>query len=372
MTENSTREKAVVSKPGWGAVRWADLSISDASNSWIYAQSDTKNESKSIGLTSLLQKNIKLNDSINEYQSGKTIKEASTVKVPNRGFLTINSSETNNQVKLEKSNLSQYLSKVSSEDYEGIEEGHNIENQEFRFGEGTFTGNLTDSSKTDHAIKCLIQDANLNTPKLFGSLPQILNKHSNINKKRIKDHTENSGDSENVNLNSELQIDQDTIYKKIKHSNTNTCTIENFKIGKETNQNTVHEKSTQKKSNNQLSTPRRIKSNTSKSPILGTPKTPQIGSGRNNDPSVDGPASSNIDWNKRISSRLFQIAIGKGTRAYQNFLKLKPRKEDRETNDPQTPNAHIRCPQKQFTDQLNHWRKSLHQYDDFDSNILEL
>ncbi|CUV06579.1 unnamed protein product [Cryptosporidium hominis] len=372
MTENSTREKTVVSKPGWGAVRWADLSISDASNSWIYTQSDTKNESKSIGLTSLLQKNIKLNDSTSEYQYRKTNKE-NKEKMPNRGFLTINGAETNIEPKLEISNLPQYLGKVNNENFEAIEKGQNIESQEFRFGEGTFTGGLTDISKSDQAIKFLIQDANLNMPKVFGDLPQILNNNSSTNKKRSKDHTENSEYSENINFNYELQVDEDKICKKIKHSKTSTSAAEGSKLGKETNQNAVYERCAQKKTTNQLSTPRRISNSTSKSPKGGTPKTPQISSsGRNNDLSIDGTASSNIDWNKRISSRLFQIAIGKGTRAYQNFLKLKPRKEDREPNDPQTPNAHTRCPQKQFTDQLNQWRKSLHQYDDFDSNILEL
>ncbi|KAK9171978.1 Histone RNA hairpin-binding protein [Cryptosporidium meleagridis] len=373
MTENSTREKTVVSKPGWGAVRWADLSISDASNSWIYTQSDTKNESKSIGLTSLLQKNIKLNDNSSEYQCRQTIK-GNKEKMSNRGFLTINDAETNIERKLETSNIPQCLGKVSNENYEAIKKDRNVESQEFRFGEGTFTGGITDISKSDQAIKCLIQDANLNMPKVFGDLPQILNNASNINKKRSKDHAENSENNENINFNSELQNDQDKIYKKIKHSKTSTSATEGSKLTKETNQNSVYERCTQKKlSTNQLSTPRRISNSTSKSPKRGTPKTPQISSsGRNNDLSIDGTASSNIDWNKRISSRLFQIAIGKGTRAYQNFLKLKPRKEDREPNDPQTPNAHARCPQKQFTDQLNQWRKSLHQYDDFDSNILEL
>ncbi|OII73049.1 histone mRNA hairpin-binding protein [Cryptosporidium ubiquitum] len=374
MTENSTREKSVVSKHGWGAVRWADLSISDASNSWIQTQSDTKNESKSIGLTSLLQKNIKLNDSISEYQGKKTIKE-STIKVKNRGFLTINSTETNNEIGFEKSDFSSSLGRVGSKNYEEIEKDQNIESQEFRFGEGTYPGSLTDISQTDQTIKCLIQDANLNSPKVFGSLPQILTKDSyNNNKKRIKDYNEKPEDSENINFNSETQIDQLTIYKKVKHSKTNTCTTENPKLSRETNQNAINERNTQKKMlSNQLSTPKRQKNILVKSPIVSTPKTPQFNSShRNNDFSVDISASSNIDWNKRISSRLFQIAIGKGTRAYQNFLRLKPRKEDREPNDPQTPNAHIRCPQKQFTDQLNQWRKSLHQYDDLDSSILEL
>lgn len=373
MTENYTREKAVVSKPSWGAVRWADLSISDASNSWIHTQNDTKNESKSIGLTSLLQKNIKLNDSINEYQSGKTIKE-NTTKVKNRGFLTINSTEADCENEVKKSSFSKSLDGVSSENYKENEKNQNIESQEFKFGEGTYTGSLNDISQTDQAIKCFIQNANLNSPKVFGSLPQVLSKDSNNKKKRIKDYNEKSEDIENNNFNSEVQIDQTTMYKKIKHSKMNTCTTETTKINGETNQNFIHERNVQKKLPvNQLSTPKRQKKILNKSPIMGTPKTPQLSSSnRNNDLSIDSAASSNIDWNKRISSRLFQIAIGKGTRAYQNFLRLKPRKEDREPNDPQTPNAHIRCPQKQFTDQLNQWRKSLHQYDDLDSSILEL
>lgn len=374
MAENNTREKVAASKPCWGSVRWADISISDASNSWIYTQGDTKNESKSVGLTSLLQKNIKLNDSYSEFHGGKTIvNETSTFKVPNKGFLTANCKTTDNKDRCEEPNLSQSSGIVSSESYEGIEKGQETENEEIRFGEGMYQGSLCDSNQISQAIKSLIQSASLGTPKIFGDSPQNINKDPANNKKRIKDYTESPEDIENVNINSEIQDNRTTIFKKIKHSKINVCTTEPSKPNREIGQITIQERNTQKKvPSSQLSTPRRTKNTQSKSPSIDTPKTPPYSNSNRNDSSIEHTVSSNVDWNKRISSRLFQIAIGKGTKAYQNFLKLKPKKEDREASDPQTPNAHIRCPQKQFTDQLNQWRKSLHKYDDPDSNVLEL
>ncbi|KAJ1614771.1 putative histone mRNA hairpin-binding protein [Cryptosporidium canis] len=374
MAEN-TCEKAVASKPCWGAVRWADLTVSDASNSWIYNQSDTKNESKSIGLTSLLQKNIKLNDSSNEFICKEpAASEGGAIKVPNRGFLTTNCLTTLSYDKSKEPNLSQDQNKVSSESYDRIKKNQGIESEEIKFGDEKFKSGLIDTNRSDQSIKGLIQSASLNTPKIFGDLPPNTSKCHSNNKKRTKDDTENSEDSENININSEIQVNQVTIFKKIKHSKTSAFTSDHLKIKKsENNQNMMQERNSQKKiSSNQHSTPRRTKNISNKSPLVGTPKTPQFNGNSRSESSVDHASSSNVDWNKRISSRLFQIAIGKGTRAYQNFLKLKPKKENRDPNDPQTPNAHVRCPQKHFTDQLNQWRKSLHQYDDPDSCALEL
>lgn len=374
MAENNTREKVAASKPCWGAVRWADISISDASNSWIYTQGDTKNESKSAGLTSLLQKNIKLGDSYNEFHGGEAaVSEGSTLKVSNRGFLTVNCRTTNNKDKCEEPNSTQSSGIVNSESYERLEKSQETENEEIRFGEGMCQGSICDSGQINQEIKSLIQNASLNAPNIFGDIPRQINKDSTNNKKRIIDHTENPEDIENVNINNEVRDNRATIFKKIKHSKLNACATEILKSNREINQITTQERTTQKKvPSSQLSTPRRTKNNQSKSPSIGTPKTPPFSNSSRNDSSTEHNTSSNVDWNKRISSRLFQIAIGKGTKAYQNFLKLKPKKEDREPSDPQTPNAHIRCPQKQFTDQLNQWRKSLHKYDDPDSNALGL
>ncbi|KAL8435960.1 hypothetical protein ACSSS7_002101 [Eimeria intestinalis] len=68
------------------------------------------------------------------------------------------------------------------------------------------------------------------------------------------------------------------------------------------------------------------------------------------------------EWQRRESARLKDIAIGKATAGYRNFLK-QVGTERRSDGDPMTPDAKLRCSKAQFQRAYQKWRKQLHQYD---------
>lgn len=68
------------------------------------------------------------------------------------------------------------------------------------------------------------------------------------------------------------------------------------------------------------------------------------------------------EWQRRKCARLKDIAIGKATTGYRNFLK-QVGKERRSDGDPMTPDAKLRCSKAQFQRAYQKWRKQLHKYD---------
>ncbi|KAH8739462.1 replication-associated histone mRNA stem loop-bindingprotein [Cryptosporidium ryanae] len=368
MVENN-KVNSIVSKSIWGAVRWADLSISDASNSWLCTQSDAKNESKSLGLASLLQKSAKLNDSLSESLDIKGNKNGECKNNEDRGmlrgFLKRNKTFKNETVQQEKlkiitSNYDEDI-KESCEEVESIQE---LGSLEFKFGgDASFTNSFQERTSQ---INSLVQGPSLISPKIIDDTTENIS--INHKKKRNKDYSEelcaNNEDPKNLYL-----LGNENKYKKVKHSRVNDTNETKRSIIAVKNKTKVQ---TENSSFENFSVNQQITSEKSStkisSKISSSPQNSSIRKGCG----TFQENNSGVDWNKRISSRLFQIAIGKGTKAYQNYLKIKPRKEDRDKNDPQTPNAHMRCPQKQFVSKLNHWRKSLHKYDDLDINIANI
>ncbi|KAL7069166.1 hypothetical protein ACR3K2_04230 [Cryptosporidium serpentis] len=428
MDENENQQN-IISNSNWkcirGSVRWADLSLSDTSNSWLPSQTEVRSDSKSCGLTSLLHKSTILGDSTSNYpkytegQPG-TLKATSfsgiapkllTSKVINK---TVTSSLTTEK-----------FSKILKDPLEVCEVHEENNSLSLHFGDiNNDQGNNCD--KFDP--RSLIQTANLQTPKILGAIKSSLSnifEKINISQTTLNTNNDNQNDTNkdtmcnfnNIINNLDLKLfDSNNTNKlssnldpKLKQSNKRGISKDNIAspiIGSHDilkrqrySDNKICNSSTDNGILSPLctermgspssvasfrgsrsvmgtnSTPRRcsISSNISsnKSPI--TPKDQrykrnftysQSQYSTENSNNVIQSNTATIDWNKRISSRLFQIAVGKGTRAYQNYLKLKPNKDNRSPQDPQTPNAHSRCPQKQFTEQLNIWRKSLHQYDD--------
>lgn len=68
------------------------------------------------------------------------------------------------------------------------------------------------------------------------------------------------------------------------------------------------------------------------------------------------------DTNTRIYSRLKDIAIGKATKGYQNYIKKVPIAE-RGPDDPQTPNSKENISASRFRAIYRAWRTHLHKYD---------
>ncbi|CDJ50362.1 hypothetical protein, conserved [Eimeria brunetti] len=68
------------------------------------------------------------------------------------------------------------------------------------------------------------------------------------------------------------------------------------------------------------------------------------------------------EWHRRECARMKDIAIGKATAGYRNFLK-RVGTERRSEGDPMTPDAKLRCSKAQFQRAYQKWRKQLHQYD---------
>lgn len=68
------------------------------------------------------------------------------------------------------------------------------------------------------------------------------------------------------------------------------------------------------------------------------------------------------EWQRRECARMKDIAIGKATAGYRNFLKHVGA-ERRSEGDPMTPDAKLRCSKAQFQRAYQKWRKQLHQYD---------
>lgn len=72
------------------------------------------------------------------------------------------------------------------------------------------------------------------------------------------------------------------------------------------------------------------------------------------------------EWQRRESARMKDIAIGKATAGYRNFVRLVDR-ERRSEADPSTPDPKQRCSKAQFQRAYQKWRKQLHQYDALDA-----
>ena len=68
------------------------------------------------------------------------------------------------------------------------------------------------------------------------------------------------------------------------------------------------------------------------------------------------------EWQRRECARMKDIAIGKATAGYRNFLK-QVGNEPRSDGDPMTPDPKLRCSKAQFQRAYQKWRKQLHQYD---------
>ncbi|SOV22646.1 conserved Plasmodium protein, unknown function [Plasmodium sp. DRC-Itaito] len=64
----------------------------------------------------------------------------------------------------------------------------------------------------------------------------------------------------------------------------------------------------------------------------------------------------------RVNSRLKEIAVGKSTKEYKNYVKL-VKYEDRLEDDPATPNAYEDITNAKFQAKYNLWRKKLHKFD---------
>ncbi|KAK2195275.1 bifunctional Histone RNA hairpin-binding protein [Babesia duncani] len=75
-----------------------------------------------------------------------------------------------------------------------------------------------------------------------------------------------------------------------------------------------------------------------------------------------GAHAPSKDHSARVYSRLKDIAIGKATRGYQNYIKKVPI-EERGPDDPQTPNCKENISASLFAAVYSKWRKQLHMYD---------
>ncbi|ANQ07501.1 Uncharacterized protein PCOAH_00016420 [Plasmodium coatneyi] len=64
----------------------------------------------------------------------------------------------------------------------------------------------------------------------------------------------------------------------------------------------------------------------------------------------------------RVNSRLKEIAVGKSTKEYKNYVKL-VKYEERMDDDPSTPNAYENVTNAKFQAKYNLWRKKLHKFD---------
>lgn len=72
------------------------------------------------------------------------------------------------------------------------------------------------------------------------------------------------------------------------------------------------------------------------------------------------------EWHRRECARMKDIAIGKATTGYRNYVK-QVGAERRSDGDPVTPDPKLRCSKAQFQRAYQKWRKQLHQYDTVDS-----
>ncbi|SCQ16263.1 conserved Plasmodium protein, unknown function [Plasmodium ovale] len=64
----------------------------------------------------------------------------------------------------------------------------------------------------------------------------------------------------------------------------------------------------------------------------------------------------------RVHSRLKEIAVGKSTKEYKNYVRL-VKYEERMDDDPSTPNAYENITNAKFQAKYNLWRKKLHKFD---------
>lgn len=75
---------------------------------------------------------------------------------------------------------------------------------------------------------------------------------------------------------------------------------------------------------------------------------------------------NNVNSN-RVSRRLKEIAVGKSTKEYKNYVKV-VKYDERMEDDPKTPNAYENMTNATFQAKYNLWRKKLHKFDEIKEN----
>jgi hypothetical protein len=71
--------------------------------------------------------------------------------------------------------------------------------------------------------------------------------------------------------------------------------------------------------------------------------------------------ASQEEWERRFCQREKQVMVGKGTRGYQEYIKMIP-KEQRTARDPSTPRVAEQCSKRAFDGRLKQWRILLHAF----------
>lgn len=65
----------------------------------------------------------------------------------------------------------------------------------------------------------------------------------------------------------------------------------------------------------------------------------------------------------QLLQREKQLALGKATAEYAEYLRVKPLRSDRSDDDPRTPKTSHKCSKRSWTGQIRKWRRELHRYD---------
>lgn len=81
-----------------------------------------------------------------------------------------------------------------------------------------------------------------------------------------------------------------------------------------------------------------------------------------NDAAHQDDEETEQEWARRASARMKDIAVGKATEGYRNFIRIIP-KDNRRAGDPATPDPKQRCSKAKFQRELLDWRRQLHRYD---------
>jgi hypothetical protein len=71
--------------------------------------------------------------------------------------------------------------------------------------------------------------------------------------------------------------------------------------------------------------------------------------------------ASQEEWERRFCQREKQVMVGKGTRGYQEYVKMIP-KDQRTARDPATPRVAEQCSKRAFDGRLKQWRILLHAF----------
>ncbi|ETO16364.1 hypothetical protein RFI_20988 [Reticulomyxa filosa] len=74
-----------------------------------------------------------------------------------------------------------------------------------------------------------------------------------------------------------------------------------------------------------------------------------------------------LPFDVAILQRLKQIQLAKNTPGYQNYVRLIPRHQRLRSVHPMTPRADEDISKRRFQGKLNHWKKSLHDFDDMNN-----